>query len=57
MEYQPFEDFTIRTGIKGGPLLPSLGMGYGFSPFAVDVAIVYHPVLGVSPGVGLQFTF
>ncbi|MDR3140404.1 MAG: hypothetical protein LBU37_01545 [Tannerellaceae bacterium] len=57
MEYQPFTDFSIRTGIKGGPLLPSLGVGYCFSPFAVDVAIIYHPVLGVSSGIGLQFTF
>jgi hypothetical protein len=57
MEYRPFTDFSIRTGIKGGPLLPSLGAGYCFSPFAIDVAIVYHPVLGVSSGVGLQFTF
>jgi hypothetical protein len=57
MEYQPFEDFAIRTGIKGNPFLPSLGMGYCFSPFAVDAAIVYHPVLGVSSGIGLQFTF
>ncbi|MDR1624117.1 MAG: hypothetical protein LBS04_04000 [Tannerellaceae bacterium] len=57
MEYQPFTDFSIRTGIKGGPLLPSLGAGYCFSPFAVDVAIVYHPVLGVSSGIGLQFIF
>jgi hypothetical protein len=57
MEYQPFADFSVRAGIKGRPLLPSLGVGYCFSPFAVDVALVYHPVLGVSSGVGLQFTF
>jgi hypothetical protein len=57
MEYRPFTDFTFRTGLKGSPLLPSLGVGYSFSPFAVDVAIVYHPVLGVSSGIGLQVAF
>jgi hypothetical protein len=57
IEYQPFKDFSIRTGIKGNPLLPSLGIGYCFPPFSVDVAIVYHPVLGISSGIGLQFTF
>ncbi|MDR1403866.1 MAG: hypothetical protein LBJ60_09250 [Tannerellaceae bacterium] len=57
IEYQPFTDFSIRTGIKGNPLLPSLGIGYCFSPFTVDAAIVYHPVLGMSSGIGLQFAF
>lgn len=57
IEYRPFNDFSIRTGIKGDPLLPSFGIGYGFSRFVVDATIVYHSVLGVSSGIGLVFSF
>jgi hypothetical protein len=57
LEYVPFSDFSIRAGIKGAPLLPSFGFGYSFSGFNVDVAVVYHTVLGISTGVGLSFSF
>jgi hypothetical protein len=57
IEYAPFGDFSIRAGVKGAPLLPSFGFGYGFSGFNVDVAAVYHAVLGISTGVGLSFSF
>ncbi|MDR1644443.1 MAG: hypothetical protein LBS05_01265 [Tannerellaceae bacterium] len=57
LEYVAFSDFCIRAGIKGAPLLPSFGFGYRFFSFNMDVAAVYHPVLGVSSGIGLAFTF
>jgi hypothetical protein len=57
LEYTVFRDFTIRAGVRGEPLLPSLGLGYRLGSFKVDAAAVYHPVLGVSKGVGLSFSF
>jgi hypothetical protein len=57
VEYQPFEDFSIRAGIQGKPFLPSFGIGYRFSVFTIDVATVFHPILGVSSGVGFQLSF
>jgi hypothetical protein len=57
LEYVTFGDFSIRAGVKGAPLLPSFGFGYRFLSFHVDVAAVYHPVLGVSTGAGLLFSF
>ncbi|MDH6305961.1 hypothetical protein M2459_002972 [Parabacteroides sp. PF5-5] len=57
VEYIPFDQFSLRAGIRGNPLLPSFGIGYGFSLFRIDVAAVYHPVLGISSGVGLMFSF
>jgi hypothetical protein len=57
IEYAPFDDFSIRAGLKGAPMLPSFGVGYCFSDFEIDVAVVYHPVLGVSQGVGVAFSF
>jgi hypothetical protein len=57
IEYQAFDDFSIRAGVKGSPMLPSFGCGYRFSCFTVDAAAVYHPILGISTGVGLSFSF
>ena len=57
VEYRPFSNFFIRTGIQTNPLLPTLGLGYRFSRFTIDTAILYHPVLGVSSGIGLSYSF
>ena len=57
IEYQLIDHFYIRTGIKVTPLLPTLGIGYRLSDFVVDVAAHYHPVLGVSTGIGLKYCF
>lgn len=57
IEYAAFDSFFIRAGIQTTPLLPSLGIGYNFSCFTIDVASVYHPVLGISTGLGLSFSF
>ncbi|MDR1555715.1 MAG: hypothetical protein LBS88_01620 [Tannerellaceae bacterium] len=57
LEYIAFDDFSIRAGVKGAPLLPSFGFGYRFSAFSIDVAAVYHLLLGVSTGVSVSFSF
>ena len=57
MEYQPFDDFHLRAGLKSAPFRPSLGIGYGFSILTADVVMIYHPVLGVSTGLGLSYSF
>lgn len=57
IEYQLIDHFYIRAGIKVTPLLPTLGIGYRLSDFVVDVAAHYHPVLGVSTGIGLKYCF
>lgn len=57
LEYRLYGDFRVRAGIKAAPLLPSLGVGYSLAGFSVDVAAEYHPVLGVSTGIGLKYSF
>ena len=57
MEYMPFEGFRLRAGIRTTPLLPALGMGYSFSKFTLDVVASYHPILGISSGCGLSYSF
>lgn len=55
MEYQLMDGFYVRTGIMIKPLLPTLGVGYRLSSFVIDMATQYHPVLGMSMGVGLKY--
>jgi len=57
MEYVPLDDFRFRAGIRSAPFRPSLGVGYSFLDITLDVAMVYHPVLGVSLGLGLSYSF
>lgn len=57
LEYRLYKQFCVRAGMKATPLLPTVGVGYCFSGFTVDVAMVYHPVLGVSTGIGLKYSF
>lgn len=57
IEYTAFDNFHIRAGLQTAPLLPTLGIGYGFTRFSVDVVAFYHPVLGISSGCGLRYSF
>lgn len=57
MEYVPFTDFRLRAGMRTSPFRPSLGAGYGFAGIRMDVAMIYHPVLGASIGIGLAHAF
>lgn len=57
MEYTAFDSFSLRAGIQTNPFLPSLGIGYAFSLFKIDVGTIYHSLLGVSTGVGISVSF
>lgn len=57
MEYDLFPDFSVRAGLQTDPFQPSAGVGYRLRSVTFDVATVYHPVLGLSTGIGLTFTF
>ena len=57
IEYQPFTDFQLRAGLSSAPFRPSLGIGYRFSMITADVVMIYHPILGISMGLGLSYSF
>lgn len=57
LEYQAFDSFYLRSGMEMKPFMPSFGVGYRLQRFSMDVAAVYHPVLGASTGLGLSFSF
>lgn len=56
-EYTPFPDFQLRMGISTHPLSPSAGVSYRIAMLTADVVAIYHPVLGISTGIGLSFAF
>jgi hypothetical protein len=57
LEYEAFHSFYVRSGVEVNPVMPCFGAGYDLFPFSMDVAAVYHPVLGVNTGIGITFTF
>lgn len=57
VEYTAFDSFHIRVGIQTAPLLPSLGIGYDFAHFSVNIASIYHSILGISSGLGISYRF
>ncbi|MDR2138602.1 MAG: hypothetical protein LBP50_03510 [Tannerella sp.] len=57
MEYRPYDRFHLRSGVQTDPFCPSLGAGYRFAGLTADVVMIYHPVLGISTGLGLSCSF
>lgn len=57
IEYTAWKAFHLRAGIQTDPLLPSFGIGYVFRRFSLDIAGIYHRVLGVHTGIGLSYSF
>lgn len=57
MEFRVWERFSLRTGVQTAPFLPSLGTGFHWKWFGIDAVALWHPVLGVSSGVGLSYSF
>jgi hypothetical protein len=57
IEYQPVPMLYIRGGISTNPQLNSLGIGFKFKGFVVDVATSLHPVLRASSHASLIYQF
>jgi hypothetical protein len=57
VEYAAYDDFHIRGGLRTAQFMPSFGLSYMYGQFGIDIACVFHPVLGVSSGAGLSFFF
>lgn len=57
LEYMPCKNFFLRSGLQMVSVFPTMGLGYRLAGFSFDVAVSYHPVLGISSGCGLNYTF
>ena len=57
IEYRPIKEFYIRAGIGTNPTLSSFGFGINLNALKIDIAANYHQTLGISPQLGLTYTF
>jgi hypothetical protein len=57
LEYLPVKELYLRVGVSTNPTLSSFGFGLNLKNFKIDFAASYHQVLGISPQLGLTYTF
>lgn len=57
IEYRPAEVLYLRAGAASNPGLSAFGFGLILQKMRLDVATTFHPQLGFSPSVGLQYGF
>lgn len=55
IEYRPSEMLYLRAGGASNPGLSAFGFGLVLKQLRLDVASSFHPQLGFSPSVGLQY--
>lgn len=57
IEYQIRDAFYFRGGLQTDPFQPTFGVGYRYKAIQIDIAAIYHSVLGISMGAGFTFSF
>ncbi len=57
VEMKIIENLKGRVGISSQPNTYSLGLGYGQSKWEINIAFQRHELLGISPGLDLNFFF
>ena len=57
IEYRVIDALHLRAGIQTNPSVYSFGIGINVSQFKIDLGSSYHPVLGVTPQIGLSYAF
>ena len=57
IEYRVVEQFYIRAGVSTQPTLGSFGFGLNLKNLKIDFAATYHQQLGMTPHLGLSYTF
>lgn len=57
IEYRAVKEFYLRIGISTNPTLSCFGFGINLKNLRIDVAANYHQALGISPQLGLSYSF
>lgn len=57
MEYAIVNWLKLRGGVSLHHFQRYAGFGFGYKDFVFDMATVFHPRLGISPQIGLQYEF
>lgn len=57
LEYLPLEYLYIRAGITTNPTMPTIGFGVVKNQFKIDFSSSFHSSLGITPALGMTYTF
>ncbi len=57
IEYKPSNLIYIRVGGSSYPTQAALGVGVNYNGLKIDICSSYHSVLGLSPQIGLSYSF
>lgn len=57
IQYMFVKQFFIRTGVSTLASNYYAGLGFNLKDFRMDIAVSFHPQLGISPGLFLQYEF
>lgn len=57
VEYRIADALHLRCGIQTNPSIYTFGVGINVKNLKIDLASQYHPVLGITPGVALVYSF
>jgi hypothetical protein len=57
IEYKAVKEFYLRIGVSTNPVLSSFGFGLNLKNLQLDLSASYHQTLGISPQLGLSYTF
>lgn len=57
LEYTYNNWLSARVGMSTQPMKLSLGAGVNHSHYAIDLAMQYHTILGLTPHLSLQYQF
>ncbi|MCC7301168.1 MAG: hypothetical protein IT233_00860 [Bacteroidia bacterium] len=57
LEYKPMKEIALRAGFSTYPYHVTFGTGIHLSSFSVDAGGAWHPVLGFTPHLSMQYHF
>lgn len=57
IEYDILKQVDLRAGIETNPLTETFGIGVKWKGFSIDAASLIHPVLGITPQIGIAHEF
>jgi len=57
IEYEIIKQLTIRGGFRDNPEMPSIGFAYKMEHWNIDTAFLFHPILGLSSGISVSYSF
>lgn len=57
IEYNPSSLIYLRVGGSSYPTQASFGVGVNYNGLKIDMCTSYHSILGLSPQIGLSYTF